>query len=416
MVAFATMLRRLRVKNFKLLRDVEITFEPDAPTVLIGPNASGQSTVLEVIDFLSRCAGDGLAKAVIAHGGMQELKTAGADGPVEIETEWCVEDVKSHIDATGTLDLAWSFTFDATRRGAVRVERETLRGPRGSLIEETADGRLVHDERDASARPGIVRSDGDLAFNSMIDEERFPKLNFMRLFVQLSSVIGALSTVPAWARLNSDGRSSPRDSLILSSESQVGREGSGLANALYNLQNDHDDAWKTLLRAFQAEFPFARKLLFPPDPGGSRIGIAYEDSRFGGARVYASQMSDGMISFLCLLALILHPKRYGALGLDEPDAHLHPSALRRLMSLAHSPMSQRALVIATHSDRLLDFLREPARSIRLVDSTPTGAQIRTLDAAALAAWRETYSLADMRAHGLLDQSNTQYGQDPCAVA
>lgn len=406
------MLRRLRVKNFKLLRDVEITFEPDVPTVLIGPNASGKSTVLEVIDFLSRCASDGLAKAVVAHGGMQEIKTTGAEGPVEIETEWCVEGVTPRIDATGTLELVWSFTFDTTRRGAVRIEQETLRSPRASLIEETADGRIVHDERDPAARPGVVRSDGDLAFNSMADDERFPKLDFMKAFVELSGVVGALSTAPAWAKVGSDGRSSPRDTLILSGESHVGREGSGLANALYNLQNDHDDAWKTLLRAFQAEFPFARKLLFPPDPGGSRIGIAYEDSRFGGARVYASQMSDGMISFLCLLALILHPKRYGALGLDEPDAHLHPSALRRLMALAHAPAGVRTLVIATHSDRLLDFLREPARSIRLIDPTPTGAQIRTLDAAALAAWRETYSLADMRSHGLLDQSNTQYGHQP----
>ena len=403
------MLRRLRVKNFKLLRDVDITFEADIPTVLIGPNASGKSTVLEVIDFLSRCAVDGLAKAVVAHGGMQEIKTSGAEGPIEIETAWRVEGVTPHIDASGTLDLVWNFTFDVSRRGVARIALETLRSPSASLIEETADGRVVRDERDPTARPGVVRSDGDLAFNSMVDDERFPKLGFMHALLELSGVVGALSTAPAWAKVSSDGRSSPRDSLILSGESQVGREGSGLANALYNLQNDHDDAWRALLRAFQAEFPFAKKLLFPPDPGGSRIGIAYEDSRFGGARVYASQMSDGMISFLCLLALILHPKRYGALGLDEPDAHLHPSALRRLVSLAHVPVGKRALIIATHSDRLLDFLREPARSIRLVDSTPTGAQIRTLDAAALDAWRETYSLADMRSHGLLDQSNTQYG-------
>ena len=37
------MLRRLHVKNFKLLRDVEIEFETDKPTVFIGPNASGKS-------------------------------------------------------------------------------------------------------------------------------------------------------------------------------------------------------------------------------------------------------------------------------------------------------------------------------------------------------------------------------------
>ena len=189
MVAFATMLRRLRVKNFKLLRDVDITFEADIPTVLIGPNASGKSTVLEVIDFLSRCAVDGLAKAVVAHGGMQEIKTSGAEGPIEIETAWRVEGVTPHIDASGTLDLVWNFTFDVSRRGVARIALETLRSPSASLIEETADGRVVRDERDPTARPGVVRSDGDLAFNSMVDDERFPKLGFMHALLELSGVV-----------------------------------------------------------------------------------------------------------------------------------------------------------------------------------------------------------------------------------
>jgi AAA15 family ATPase/GTPase len=60
------MLERLRIKNFKLLRDVELEFQRDVPTVLIGPNASGKSTVIEVLDFLARCATEGLEPALIA--------------------------------------------------------------------------------------------------------------------------------------------------------------------------------------------------------------------------------------------------------------------------------------------------------------------------------------------------------------
>ena len=47
------MLKTLRVKNFRLLRDVEVNFPEGKPLVFIGPNASGKSTILEVLDFVS---------------------------------------------------------------------------------------------------------------------------------------------------------------------------------------------------------------------------------------------------------------------------------------------------------------------------------------------------------------------------
>ena len=53
-VPLRRMLRRIRIKNFKLLRDVTLEFPyASVPTVLIGTNASGKSTVIEVLDFLA---------------------------------------------------------------------------------------------------------------------------------------------------------------------------------------------------------------------------------------------------------------------------------------------------------------------------------------------------------------------------
>ena len=97
-----------------------------------------------------------------------------------------------------------------------------------------------------------------------------------------------------------------------------------------------------------------------------------------------------------------------------PDANIHPSALRRLLALAHEDHGKRYLAIVTHSNALLDELRDPVKSIRIVDSTKTGARIRKLDAEALAAWRKDYAISDMRRTGLLDPANSSYGTDePC---
>lgn len=223
-------------------------------------------------------------------------------------------------------------------------------------------------------------------------------------------ILGAMASAPTWARASGE-RASARDSLIISTERFVGREGIGLVTALYNLQTDHGDAWDPLQSAFRAEFPFTKRIIFPADPGGSRISFALEDTRFPARRIYSSEMSDGMIVYLCLLSMIVHPGQGVVLALDEPDAHLHPSAVRRLLALAHEKHSSRDLVIVTHSNAILNELRDPAASVRIVEPTKEGARIRKLDAEALKAWRGEYTLSAMRRTGLLDPANSAYEAD-----
>ncbi|MBI5538377.1 MAG: AAA family ATPase [Deltaproteobacteria bacterium] len=406
------MIRQLRVTNFRLLRDVQIDFEHDVPTVFIGPNGSGKSTVLEVIDFLSRCATDGLQAACVAHGGIASFRTAGANGPVTIETRWAFES-DSGTPSSRSWDLAWRISLAPTRSGEALVKEETLtdltRKARRPLVTTDDHGiRNVFPE-DPSEKPSQAQGASQLAFETISDPGRFPGLGFLKLVSYCARVVGSLSAAPSWARAG-DG-SSPRDSIVIGPKVFLDREGIGLANVLFNLFNDHAAAWAELESAFRGEFPFVRRLVFPPIVGGSKIAFAFEDTRFPDRKFFSSEMSDGMIAYLCLLASVLQPEQRGVLGLDEPGAHLHPSALRRFMSLVHRAHEGRHLAIVTHSNALLDELQAPERSIRVVEAGKDGATIRKLDAAALAAWRKDYSISEMRQTGLLDASNASTGDD-----
>jgi predicted ATPase len=319
------MLRRIRIKNFKLLRDVTLEF-PDAatPTVLIGTNASGKSTVIEVLDFLSRCVRDGLNGALVAHGGMTAVRTIGATGPIEIESRW---EFVTH--PTKHWSLAWHFSIDASPSGVPRLVAETVSNQDRILVSTDAAGvRSIVDESNGKSQE--LSDPGEFAFDAHVDQVRYPGLFGLLGLIGSLRVIGAFATAPAWASVATN-RLSPRDAVVISTESFVGREGVGLANALYNLHTEHADAWAVLERAMRAEFPFVKRIVFPPDPGGSKISFAIEDQRFAGRKIYASEMSDGMVVYLCLLALIVQPNQIGVLALDEPDAHLHPSAVRRLL-------------------------------------------------------------------------------------
>jgi predicted ATPase len=405
-------LERLRIQNFRLLRDVEIVFEQGAPTVFIGPNGSGKSTVLEALDFLSRCASEGLQAAAAAHGGVQSILTIGAKGPIVFEMSWGFvkksENNKAHT-------LHWGVSLQPETSGVVTVVREELidaaSTPPQHLITTNDRGvRSVLAENANKAKPSTAKSSTKLTFEELVDPDRFHSLTSLNVLLTSINVIGAISTSPTWARADQSA-GSPRDSLVIGPQMFLNRQGLGLANVLFGLFNNHREAWEDLERAFRAEFPFVRRIVFPPDVGGSRIAFAFEDERFAGRKLFASEMSDGMIAYLCLLSSVLNPEQVGILALDEPDANLHPSALRRFMALAHRQHDKRNLAIVTHSNAVLDELRDPARSIRVVESTKTGARIRKLDDQALAAWRKDYSVSDMRRTGLLDPTNASYGTD-----
>jgi predicted ATPase len=80
-------IERLRVRNFRALRDVE--FRNMRPlTALLGPHGSGKSTVFDVFAFLADCFESGLRRAWDRRGRARELKSRGADGPVTIEIKY----------------------------------------------------------------------------------------------------------------------------------------------------------------------------------------------------------------------------------------------------------------------------------------------------------------------------------------
>src|SRR5215207_5415339 len=77
----------LKVQNFRALRDLELK-QLTPLTVLLGPNGSGKSTVFDVFAFLSECFTSGLRKAWDKRGRFKELRTRGAEGPIEFELQY----------------------------------------------------------------------------------------------------------------------------------------------------------------------------------------------------------------------------------------------------------------------------------------------------------------------------------------
>ncbi|MFO0758348.1 MAG: AAA family ATPase [Byssovorax sp.] len=401
------MLTRLALKNFRLLRDVTIDVEPGKPIVLIGPNSAGKSSVIHALDFLSRCAREGLKPALSAFGGKSALITAGKsdyDDDLSLALHLDLPDVVPWTSSY-KLDYVMSLALsDLTLEHLMTKEED---GRSADIITRTDTTlSLVNSTTQKKEEQAISAINRErLSFEFVRSRASYFFLDELREALSSIRIYDGFLTTPLWARDVREGRLSPFDSAVISPEPRIDRRGLNLVNALYYIQSSHPDEWDELERAFRAEFPFVQRLEFPPDPAGGRIALGWRDRRYPGVRMQGHQMSEGMTSYLCILAAILSGEPATAIAFDEPDRHLHPSALRRVVDLL-SQLSQRtAVFIATHSDRFLDYLDDPAGSLRVCEPTEDGVTIRKLGRDVLDEWRKDYTMSQLREQGQLDPGN-----------
>jgi len=102
------------------------------------------------------------------------------------------------------------------------------------------------------------------------------------------------------------------------------------------------------------------------DPGGGSIALRLKIAGID-EQLPAFALSDGMLAYLCFVALYRLNTKKTLIAFDEPETHLHPELLQRVLGFFEAMAKDRPVLLATHSDRLLDGLADPARSVVLCE-------------------------------------------------
>ena len=101
-----------------------------------------------------------------------------------------------------------------------------------------------------------------------------------------------------------------------------------------------------------------------------------------------------LLCFLWLATLLGSPGLTALTLLDEPEVSLHPELLSLLAGLLREAANRTQLVVATHSDRLVRFLK-PSEVV-VLDSADDGmAQLTWADNLALDEWLDEYTLDEV---------------------
>lgn len=371
----------LSVNGYRRLRAVELPLRP--LNVLIGANGVGKSSVLDVLGLLSGSAEGVLEHCIATWGGLPSLLTA--DGSVEMTL--AVRAAEAGADGLG-------YQLRLSSKGyGYSVSRETLAfcpDPAGAAAVtyiEAAGERVRYQHEGKLIEPSWDYKWPETALSQV--PRMYPEAErFRRRLADISDVYHELDISP---------RAPIRMPQRLSSAQIPGTDGEDLLPCLYTIRETEPFRFKAIEDALKAAFPSFDRLELPPQSGLLTLG--WRDRNFT-RPIFANELSEGTLRFLWLATLLQSPGLPQVTLIDEPEVSLHPELLRLLAELMREASDRTQLVVATHSDRFVRFLKPEELIVCDLDATG-GMTAQRADALDLSAWLQDYTLDELWSKGVL---------------
>jgi len=348
------MIEKFRVQNYKALRDVTLDLTPFH--VLIGPNDSGKTSIMEALMAMCRSVDYPLAEAFVGDWKGSELMWGGpadpgAPGGVRLEVQ-----VR---EPTLSFSYVWECAFSLAGRDAFLM-REECEGiwTGGSWHVELFDGREKGVDQKTTRVYGL-RYHG----NRSEPPETTAVANTVSLSLtprQYWRWDPRFLALPAAQRLDDLFRIHPT--------------GFGLVQCLDGILGESRDRFNAIEARLREIFPEVESLQLKAKAGydappveGRRVpvleprpakGIEFK-LRHLTEPVPASQASDGMLIVLACLTILNLPRPPRLILIEEPENGIHPKRLAEVLKVlrelvARQDRPQPQILMTTHSPYVLD--------------------------------------------------------------
>jgi predicted ATPase len=382
-------LKEIHVEGYRSLVDVTLPLRD--LMVMIGPNGSGKTALLEVFVLLRHAAQKQLAARLESLGGVQAVLSQTANGPERLKVSLSV-DVEGD---SGQVGLDYFFEL-APRGTGYAFPSERL-----ELTKESPSSKQLFVDAQYD-QVGVY--DPDLPFEGM---SRFRRKGHNPLELALAQVSthaearifhNLLSTIQFYSSLDVGQRAVVRLPQSLIPTRRPGPNGENLYSALYNLRTDDPEAFHRIDELVSIGFPGFEKLEFPV-VGAGQVTLAWHQKGISGP-LYPNQLSEGMLRFLWLVTILLSPDAPSMILLDEPEVSMHPELLKLLAGALQDAAMHSQILVATHSPDLIRWL-EPSQ-VLVTEKDESGATRFTwADSLDLEAWLKEYTLRDLWLMGTL---------------
>lgn len=365
-----------------------LSFGPDTPpielrplNVLIGANGSGKSNLIEVISLLQAAPTD-LLRPIREGGGIHDWLWKGGEGVPVAQIDVSVD------TAALTAPMHYRLSFTEKARRTELVDELLERGDRTDFYFRTVNGS-------ATLRAGLeMRQLRDDDFNpeqSLLSQRKDPDS-----YPAVTYVGGLYSRIRFYRDWTIGRKSLPR----LPQKAD-----------LFNLFLDESSENLALVLSYLGQDPRLKKRLIEKlkllYPGVDDFVVNVEGGTVqlflheGPMSIPANRLSDGTLRYLCLLAILCHPKPPPLICIEEPEIGLHPDLIHVLADLLKEASERTQLIVTTHSDILVDAMTETPEAVLVCEKVDNSTTIRRLDRESLAHWLKDYSLGELWTRGQL---------------
>ncbi len=399
-------------RNFKSIRELDLELGP--LTVLVGPNASGKSNVLDVLRFLSQALSQNLVSAIRARGGIEGVRRSMSGGRPDVEVGIRVEKGRFRLEYGFVLggrrttnkhmvgeqrayatpeqtQMRRQYTVDDFIRAFYRVKREfgvvIPANPGEARFEfEIREGQLVQ-PKDMRVLEMEEFETAGLAFPSLrrimfrTAEPGSGQIGGMtQTYRDVYEAMESISRLQFYRLFPDDLREhhSPRGTDLLD------EDGSNLAPILKEMYKRDSLYLDEIKRALGSIVPGLSDIPVQQSGGVPVVKVRYKSDGKPRSTFDLSQESDGTVRLLGLLTALYQERPPSLMGIEEPELTIHPGALAVLADVMVEAGLRTQVLATTHSPDLIDRLPiESLRAVQMVDGCTKVGPVSELQAGAV---------------------------------
>ncbi len=388
---------RLDVEGFRSLRN--ISWLPGDLNVIIGPNGTGKSNLLRLLELISVSAQGKLGKYIQSLGGMDPLVWDGAATAIKFILELTPEGGElgpEHYELE-LARLGGGSSYKVEKELLInshKLRRKVERNP-FKFLERFSKTAVIFDETERTfSTPEEFVSDEESLLS--ITSGPFINNHYIPPFQR------KLASIAVYHDLHTNKDASVRQPAISRMEKRVDPDGQNLISVMHTLYTGDRDFKKDINSAMRAAFgDDFEEIVFPP-ASDQRIQMRIRWKSLKREQS-ASELSDGTLRFLFLLTVLASPSPAPIIAIDEPETGLHPSMLPLVAEYAADAATRSQVILTTHSPQFLDAFVgiRPTTTVATWENGET--KLKTLKGEDLDYWLKEYSLGSLFKSGELEQ-------------
>ena len=360
-------IRRVTLRNYKSIAACQLDLHP--LMFLVGPNGSGKSNLLDALAFVADGLRNSLDHALRSRGSIQEVRRRSGGHPnhFSIRLDFTLPDGR---------DGHYSFRIGAKKPNGFEVQSEECKlFPSEAVGHEHAfrvdAGKVVHSS--VTTPPASLPDRLHLVAFSGLAEFRpvFDALSRMEVYNLNPQQIQSLQKPDTGDILRIDG----------------GNAASVLQQMPRAIRDEISASLGEIVSGIESVEP---KALGSMETMEFRQRVLGQQSSW---RFPAASMSDGTLRALGILLAVFQVLGDEGIappliGIEEPEAALHPAAAGKLLAALMKGSRQRQILVTSHSPDLLDNEDIPSESLLSVDIVDGKSIIGPIDDASRSALKD----------------------------